>query len=66
MDLGAIGSVMNMAKSLTLTDEQKAVVKQVVKSCEGNKAKIQEELKKHNIPVSAEQIDAVIKLAEKL
>lgn len=61
-----IGDILSAAKAINLTEEQKTAVKNAVKSCEGNKDKIAEELKKHGINVSADQIDMVIGMVDKL
>lgn len=66
MGLEDLGNIINTVKSLNLTDEQKAAVKNAVKTCGNNKQQIIEELKKRNINISADQIDMVIGLADKL
>lgn len=66
MGLEDLGNIVNLVKSINLTDEQKVAVKNAVKTCGNNKDKILEELKKHNINISADQIDSVIKMVDKL
>lgn len=66
MGLADLGNIVNAVKNFNLTDEQKAAVKNAVKSCGDNKEKILEELKKHNINISADQVDSVIKMVDKL
>jgi len=66
MELGDLGNIINTVKNFNLTDEQKAAVKSAVKTCGDNKQKIAEELKKHNINVSADQIDSVLGMVDKL
>ena len=66
MELADLGNIVNAVKNFNLTDEQKTAVKNAVKTCGNNKEKIQEELKKHNINISADQIDSVIKMVDKL
>lgn len=66
MGLADLGNIVNAVKSFNLTDEQKTAVKNAVKTCGNNKDKILEELKKHNVNISADQIDSVIKMVDKL
>lgn len=61
-----IADILSAAQSFQLTDEQKAAVKNAVKACEGNKDKIVEEVKKHGINITAEQVDMVIGMVDKL
>ena len=61
-----ISDIMNAAKAFNLTDEQKAAVKKVASEASGNKDTIATELKKHGINVTADQVDMVLKMAEKL
>lgn len=61
-----LGDIFAAAKSFSLTDEQKAAVKNAVKSCEGNKTQIVEELKKHGINITVEQVDMVIGMVNNL
>ncbi len=66
MGLADLGNILNTVKSLNITEEQKQAVKNAVKTCGNNKDKILEELKKHNINISADQIDSVIAMVDKL
>ncbi|GEM_PF-7128761 len=66
MGLADLGNIINAVKGLNITDEQKAQIKEVVKQAGNNKDTIIAELKKRNINVSADQIDSVIALADKL
>ena len=61
-----LGDILNAAKAFTLTDEQKASVKKIVKEAAGNKSVITAELKKVGINVSDNQIDSVIAMVDKL
>lgn len=61
-----IGNIVSSVKGLSLTDEQKGIVKKVVAAANGNKKKIVEELNKHNIKITEDQVDMVIGMADKL
>ena len=58
--------LMSIAKTLNLSADQKDIIKKVLKEAAGNKTKIAAELKKHGINVTAEQIDMIMKVADKL
>lgn len=66
MGIENLGNIVNAVKNLNITDEQKAAIKNAVKTCGNNKEKIVEELKKHNVNVSASQIDTVLGMIDKL
>lgn len=66
MGIENLGNIVNAVKNLNITDEQKAAIKNSVKTCGNNKEKIVEELKKHNVNVSASQIDTVLGMIDKL
>jgi len=66
MGIEDLGGIVNAVKGLNITDEQKEAIKNAVKTCGNNKDQILAELKKRNINVSAEQIDMVLGLADKL
>lgn len=61
-----IADIMSAVQSFKLTDEQKVAVKNAVKACEGNKEKIVEEVKKHGINITVDQVDMVIGMVDKL
>lgn len=61
-----IGDVINAAKAINLTDEQKQTVKKVVKEAAGNKAVIVSELNKRGIKITDSQVDMVVGLVDKM
>lgn len=66
MELKDLGNLVSAIKGLSLSDEQKETVKNVVKTAAGNKKVIIDELKKRGINISEGQVDAVIAMVDKL
>ena len=66
MGIENLGNIINAVKNFNITDEQKEIIKNAVKTCGNNKAKIVEELKKHNINLNEGQIDNVLGMLDKL